>query len=270
VTLTRRPLATALLATTVAGTVWLALRLPFPGLRVAGLAMIAVLTAIVLLARSRWAFGPATATPAARGIRAAALAVILLTLPLSFYDAQRADHPDSAHWTTLLTVWTVMLALYAIAAIRLTADGARVSVRTLVTGTGTGLAAAAVWLAACLLMPGLSTLDSVTFVAVLVAGVAALGLAVWRIAPRSIGQSLIAVVSAAGTAALLIGVLIDRLLVKLPHYVANNHPPVWPASDYHRLPDSIGMWMLGALLSAALLLIVRSQPPAGRITREAA
>jgi hypothetical protein len=270
VTLTRRPLTAALLAATVAGTVWLALRMPFPGLRVAGLAMTAVLTAIVMFAQSRWAFGPATATPAARGIRAVALAVILLTLPLSFYDAQLAEHPDSAHWTTLLTVWTVMLTFYAIAAIRLTADGARVSARTLIAGTGAGLAAASVWLVACLLAPGLSTMNTPTFVAVGAAAAAAIGSVLWRTTPRAIGQCLVAGVSAAGTTALLIGVLMDRLLVKLPHYVANNHPPVWPASDYHRLPDSISMWMLGALLSVALLLTVRSQPPAGRITRAAA
>jgi len=260
VTLTRRPLTAALLAAVLAGTGWLALRMPFPSLRMAGLAMTVVLAAIVLLAGSRWAFGPAAPTLSARGVRAAGLAVILLTLPFSFNAVRLADHPDRAHMTTQLTIWTVMLALYAVATIRLTADGARVSTRTLIAGTGAGLAAALGWLVACLLMPTLSTLNASTFVAVVAAAVAAV----------AIGRSLVAPVAAAAAAALLIGVLMDGLLVHLPHYVANNHPPVWPASDYHRLPDSIGMWMLGALFSIALLLVVRSQPPAGRITREAA
>jgi hypothetical protein len=270
VTLTRRPLAAALLAAVLAGTVWLALRMPFPSLRMAGLAMTVVLAAIVLLAGSRWAFGPPAATLSARGIRAAGLAVILLTLPLSFNAVRLADHPNGAHMTTQLTIWTVMLALYAVATIRLTADGARVSTGTLVAGAGAGLAAAVVWLVACLLMPKLSTVNVSTFVAVAGAAAVAIGWVLWRAEPRSVGQTLIAAVAAAGTTALLIGVLMDGLLVHLPHYVANNHPPVWPQSDYHRLPDSISMWMLGALLSIVLLLVVRSQPPAGRITREAA
>lgn len=250
----------ALLAAVLAGTVWLALRMPFPSLRMAGLAMTVVLAAIVLLAGSRWAFGPAAASLSARGIRSAGLAVILLTLPYLFNAVRLADHPDNAHMTTQLTIWTVMLALYAVAAIRLTADGARVAGRTRIAGTGAGLAAAVVWLAACLVVPYLSTVNASTYVAVLVAAAAA----------AAIGRNVVATVAAAGTAALLIGVLMDGLLVHLPHVVANNHPPVWPASDYHRLPDSVSMWMLGALLSIALLLLVRSQPPAGRITREAA
>jgi hypothetical protein len=263
-------MATALLAAVLVGTAWLALRMPFPTLRVAGLAMMVALAAIVLLAGSRWAFGPAAANLSARGIRAAGLAVILLTLPLYFNAARLADHPDSAHVTTQLTIWTVMLALYAVATIRLTADGARMSTGTLVAGTGAGLAAAVVWLVACLLMPKLSTLNASTFVAVAGAAAVAIGLVLWRADPRSLGQSLIAALAAGGTTALLIGVLMDGLLVHLPHWVANNHPPIWPESDYHRLPDSVTMWMLGALLSIALLLVVRSQPPAGRITREAA
>lgn len=68
----------------------------------------------------------------------------------------------------------------------------------------------------------------------------------------------IAGLCAAATAALLIAVLIDGPLQLLAPWVANSAPPVYPPESVDRLVDSVGIWLLGSLIAAALGLTTRA------------
>jgi hypothetical protein len=68
----------------------------------------------------------------------------------------------------------------------------------------------------------------------------------------------IAGLCAAATAALLIAVLIDGPLCLLSPWVANSAPPVYPPESVDRLVDSVGIWLFGTLIAAALGLATRA------------
>ena len=86
--------------------------------------------------------------------------------------------------------------------------------------------------------------------AVLAIAFAALS-AAWAGAERRIAG-----LCAAATTALLIALLIDGPLRALSPWVSNSAPPVYPPEMVHRLVDSIGIWLLGCLLAAALSLVL--------------
>ena len=86
--------------------------------------------------------------------------------------------------------------------------------------------------------------------AVLAIAIAALG-AAWVSAERRIAG-----LCAAATTAMLIALLIDGPLRALSPWVSNSAPPVYPPESVHRLVDSVGIWLLGCLLAAALSLVL--------------
>jgi hypothetical protein len=144
---------------------------------------------------------------------------------------------------TLIVVWTAMLSLYAIALSRAPASGVAI-----------GATAAAAWAVTAVIDPGVPTSTGPALVAIALAGACARG----RIAG----------LCAAATAALVIAVLIDGPLRLFSRWVANSAPPVYPPASADRLTDSIGVWLIGCLLAAALSLAIRvaaisSSSPAG-------
>ena len=126
-----------------------------------------------------------------------------------------------------------MLTIYAIALTRAPARGVAI-----------GAAAAAAWLAATLLDPSVPTSQGPALITIALAAVCARG----RVAG----------LCAAATAALMIAVLIDGPLRLFSPWVANSAPPVYPPASVDRLIDSIGVWLVGCLLAAALSLAVRA------------
>ncbi len=164
----------------------------------------------------------------ARAVAAAGLAVLALE-ELVFLRGLRFESDPSAG----IVVWTTMLTIYAIALTRAPARGVAI-----------GVAAAAAWLAATVLDPSVPTSEGPALVTIALAVVCARG----RVAG----------LCAAATAALMIAVLIDGPLGLFSPWVSNSAPPVYPPESVERMIDSIGVWLVGCLLAAALSLAVRA------------
>ena len=145
--------------------------------------------------------------------------------------------------TPVIVVWTAILAVYLVAATSLAAVGSR----TLAFGAGIGVAATAAWLAAVLVHPGAASSSGPAVLAIAFAALGAAGVSAER---------RIAGLCAAATTAMLIALLIDGPLRALSPWVSNSAPPVYPPEMVHRLVDSVGIWLLGCLLAAALSLVL--------------
>ena len=126
-----------------------------------------------------------------------------------------------------------MLSIYALALTRAPARGFAI-----------GAAVAAAWLVATVVDPGVPTSTGPALLAIAFAAICARG----RIAG----------LCAAASAALLIAVLIDGPLSLLSPWVANSAPPVYPPESVDRLVDSVGIWLFGTLIAAALGLATRA------------
>jgi hypothetical protein len=135
--------------------------------------------------------------------------------------------------TAGIVIWTTMLSIYALALTRAPARGFAI-----------GAAVAAAWLVATVIDPGVPTSTGPALLAIAFAAICARG----RIAG----------LCAAATAALLIAVLIDGPLSLLSPWVANSAPPVYPPESVDRLVDSVGIWLFGTLIAAALGLAIRA------------
>ena len=135
--------------------------------------------------------------------------------------------------TAGIVIWTTMLSIYALALTRAPARGCAI-----------GAAVAAAWLVATVIDPGVPTSNGPALLATAFAAICARG--------RIPG------LCAAATAALLIAVLIDGPLDLLSPWVANNAPPVYPPVSVDRLVDSVGIWLFGTLIAAALALATRA------------
>jgi hypothetical protein len=139
--------------------------------------------------------------------------------------------------TAGIVIWTTMLSIYALALTRAPARGFAI-----------GAAVAAAWLVATVIDPGVPTSTGPALLAIAFAAICARG----RIAG----------LCAAATAALLIAVLIDGPLSLISPWVANSAPPVYPPESVDRLVDSVGIWLFGTLIAAALGLAIRANPRA--------
>ena len=135
--------------------------------------------------------------------------------------------------TAGIVIWTTMLSIYALALTRAPARGCAI-----------GAAVAAAWLVATVIDPGVPTSNGPALLATAFAAICARG--------RIPG------LCAAATAALLIAVLIDGPLHVLSPWVANSAPPVYPPESVDRLVDSVGIWLFGTLIAAALGLATRA------------
>jgi hypothetical protein len=135
--------------------------------------------------------------------------------------------------TTVIFVWTTMLSIYALTL-------SRAPVR----GLAIGAAVAAAWLVAAVIDPGVPTSTGPALLAIAFAAICARG--------RLAG------LCAAASAALLIAVLIDGPLRLFSPWVANSAPPVYPPESVDRLVDSVGIWLFGTLIAAALGLAIRA------------
>ena len=135
--------------------------------------------------------------------------------------------------TAGIVIWTTMLSIYALALTRAPARGFAI-----------GAVVAGAWLVATVIDPGVPTSTGPALLAIALAAICARG----RIAG----------LCAAATAALLIAVLIDGPLQLLSPWVANSAPPVYPPESVDRLVDSVGIWLLGSLIAAALGLAIRA------------
>jgi hypothetical protein len=137
-------------------------------------------------------------------------------------------------------VWTVLSLIHAAAILRLTAPDLRL------TGVAFGLAAFGLWALLCLMTPTLPTSNAPAGLAVALAGLAAV---LWtpRESPRSAAA---AGLTAAMTVALLSTVYLDTVLANTGRWVTNSAPP----SPSFRLVDSVGLFMLGAVLAIAVLV----------------
>jgi hypothetical protein len=135
--------------------------------------------------------------------------------------------------TAGIVIWTTMLSIYALALTRAPARGFAI-----------GAAVAAAWLVATVIDPGVPTSTGPALLAIAFAAICARG----RIAG----------LCAAATAALLIAVLIDGPLSVLSPWIANSAPPVYPPESVDRLVDSVGIWLFGTLIAAALGLAIRA------------
>jgi hypothetical protein len=135
--------------------------------------------------------------------------------------------------TAGIVIWTTMLSIYALALTRAPARGCAI-----------GAAVAAAWLVATVIDPGVPTSNGPALLATAFAAICARG--------RIPG------LCAAATAALLITVLIDGPLHLLSPWVANSAPPVYPPESVDRLVDSVGIWVFGTLIAAALGLATRA------------
>ena len=135
--------------------------------------------------------------------------------------------------TAGIVIWTAMLSIYALALTRAPARGFAI-----------GAAVAAAWLVATVVDPGVPTSTGPALLAIAFAAICARG----RIAG----------LCAAASAALLIAVLIDGPLSLLSPWVANSAPPVYPPESVDRLVDSVGIWLFGTLIAAALGLATRA------------
>jgi hypothetical protein len=211
-----------------------------PTARGEAIAMVAILAAVAWLARRF--FGRRSAGPVAGLVGAAGFAVVAAEMLFFIGGARQSSAGDL---TPVFAVWTTMLTIYTLALVRLTAHRSAVTARTLASGAGIGLAAAAAWLATAVVHPSVPTSSAPA-----VAAIAAAAVCAELLSPRS---RIAGLTAAAGTA-LLIAVLIDGPLRLLPQWVANSAPPVYAPDAPERLVDSVGVWLLGCLLAAALTL----------------
>lgn len=195
--------------------VWLLADIRAGVVRLEAIAMVSALAAVIWVARPARTVG-------------AAGAAILAAEALVFLHGLRLE--DAA--TPVIVVWTAMLTIYAIALTRAPSRGAAI-----------GVAAAAAWLAAAIVDPGVPTSNAPALLVIALAAICAGG----RVAG----------LCAAATTALLIAVLIDGPLRHFSPWVANSAPPVYPPEAVDRLVDSIGVWLVGCLLATALSLAVR-------------
>jgi hypothetical protein len=250
----------SLVAVAVAGTVVMTGAIRPATIRLEAIAMVVGLAALPWLARRLAIFGPVAPGRTARLVSAGGFAVIATDVLIFIDYARRSPggevDGDVTTATTLIAIWTAMLSIYAIALVRMTARRSSVATHTLATGAGIGVAAAAAWLTAAFLDPGVPTSSGPAVVAIAAAAVGA----EWVSSRRSgLGlQSRVAGLSAAAGAALLIAVLIDGPLRLSSLWVANSAPPVYPPVTADRLVDSIGVWLLGSLLATALSLTIRT------------
>jgi hypothetical protein len=138
-------------------------------------------------------------------------------------------------------VWTVLSLMHAAAVLRLTAPGSRL------TGFAFGVAAFALWALLCLMTPTLPTSNAPAGLAIALAG---LGAVLWtpREAPR---PAAVAGLTAAMTVAFLSTVYLDTVLPYLGRWVTTSAPP----SSSYRLVDSVGLFMLGAVLAIAVVAV---------------
>ena len=137
-------------------------------------------------------------------------------------------------------VWAVLSLIHLAAILRLTAADVRL------TGVAFGLAAFALWALLCLMTPTLPTSNAPAGLGIALAGLAAV---LW--APRESPRvAATAGLSAAMTVAFLSTVYIDTVLPHLGRWVTTSAPP----SPSYRLVDSVGLFMLGAVLGIALLV----------------
>jgi hypothetical protein len=235
--------------------------IPLAGIRREAIAMVVVLGALPWLARRLAIAGPVAAGRTARLVSAGGLAVVAAEVLIFVNYARRTPlgegEADATVATTLIVVWTTLLTTYTITLVRLTARRSAVTAHTLATGAGIGVAAAAAWLAAAFVHPGVPTSSGPAVVAIAAAAMCAGWLS--RRSGRGAQRQVAALCAAAGTA-LLIAVLIDGPLRMLPPWVANSAPPGYPPETTERLVDSIGVWLLGCLLATALSLAIRPSP----------
>jgi hypothetical protein len=210
---------------------------------------------LATLDRGRWSFAlsctrgvMSRSATLPRLVRAGGLAVIA-TEVLVFVAQGRTD-------ITLIAVSATLLTIYTLALLRVTASRSTVTTGTLARGAAFGVLAALAWVTAAALHPSLPSSDGPAVVAI---GAAA-ACAAW--AGRG-AQAQIAGLCAAAGCALLVAVMIDGPLRLFPRWVANSAPPVSPPESVDRLVDSIGVWVLGCLLAAALTLAIRSASVSG-------
>ena len=148
----------------------------------------------------------------ARLVRAGGLALVASEV-LTLVAQGRSD-------PSLVAVWTVLLTVYTLALLRVTARRPRVSAGTLAAGAGGGLILAAAWVAAAVLEPSVPTANGPATVAIAAAALCA------ACAARRGAERQIAGLCAAAGCALLIAVTIDGPLRLFPAWVSTNAPPV--------------------------------------------
>lgn len=235
----------------------LAGEIPFVSTRREALAMVAFLTALFWASRRPLMFGPLASNRAARLVLAGGFAIGAAKSLIFLNGLRLPPHgEDFTNSTTRMLVWTLTLAVYTIALARVTSLRAAIPARNLAIGVGAGVVMAAVWLIVVFLLPGLPSSSAPEIFAITAS--AATAVAVVLRSDR-LGQGLLAGLLAAASSALVIGVLLDGPLPAWSRWVPNNAPPVWPPDAPDRLVDSIGVWLLGLLLAAALSLAVRSR-----------
>ena len=186
----------------------------------------------------------------------AATALVLLdTPPVRSTD----DAPSTGDATIVLVAWTVLLALFVLAAVRATARAAAVPPRLLSATACCGFGAAGGWLVLALTVPRIAT----TMVPALLAAVGAGGVAA-AVAARLDRRTLpggdrpaVAALLAATITTLTIAVAVDGMLPLMHAYARNSAPPWEPGA---RLIDPVGLLLIGALL--AVLTAFASRRPA--------
>jgi hypothetical protein len=246
---------TSMAAVLVAAAV-LAAGIPFGSIRSEAIAMVAFLAALFWLIRRPAILGPVASGRAARLVLASGF-IVGAAKALVFLNGLRLlpHGPDFSTSTTLVVVWTMTLTVYMIALVRVTAGRSAVPARCLATGAGVGAATAAIWLIVVLLWPSIPSSSAPEIFAITASAAAAVAIA---LRSGRVEQGLLSGLLAAASTALVIGVLIDGPLPALARWVPNSAPPVWPPDAPDRLVDSIGVWLLGLLLAAALSLAVRT------------
>ncbi len=245
----RRPATLKWLPATVVviGASVLAAGIPVASIRLEAFAMLGLLAAVQWCSRR---FGPVAASGIARLVSAAGSALVAAAALMLVAGIRRHD---VASPTPVIVVWTAILSIYLVAAASLAAVGGR----TLASGAGLGVAAAAAWLAAVLVHPDAASSNGP---AVLAIAFAALG-AAWVSAERRIAGLCAASDHGAAHRAP------DRR--SAPRAVAlgeQQRAAGLPAEIVHRLVDSIGIWLLGCLLAAALSLVLLRSARARLVT----
>lgn len=229
--------------------------------------MLGVLVVIGVLGQLPWGPTAAGSYPA-RLVRALVVCVVAVD-GLVFASQLRDDPPTSSpeaaprvgDATVLVVVWTVFLALFVLAALRVTAQRAEVPPRVLVGAAVCGFGAATVWLAFTVLAPSLASTILPAALAIVCAGTAAVFVGV-RMArrehPDGGDRTAPAALLAATITALVVAVTIDGLL-PLWHAWARNNAPPWAGGA--RLMDPVGLFMLGALLALLTAVVARRPRP---------
>jgi hypothetical protein len=183
-------------------------------------------------------------------VRWAGLAVVAAEAVATVIGLLTAAHPASID-PAVPVVWTVLLLIHAVAIIRLTATGTRL------TGVAFGLAAFGLWALLCLMTPPLPTSNAPAGLAIALAGLAAV---LWT--PRESARPAAAAgLTAAMTVAFLSTVYLDTVLPYLGRWVASNAPP----SSSYRLVDPVGLFILGALLAIAVVVTLPRPVRAERV-----